>query len=112
MDRRGERPVSSKGFAPDQMLGRMLSEKKNAAIGEYKAVEMTNLWLLGWSIFRVGIREGAVGLRKGEGVHWILLDRPRLHHLLPRVVEDDVRSAQGSSREHSRNFFQKPFGLR
>ena len=53
MDRRGERLVSSKGFAPDRMLEKWeggdvcCQKRRNGTIGEYEAVEMTNLWLLG-----------------------------------------------------------------
>jgi hypothetical protein len=39
------------------------------------------LWWLGWNTSPVANREGAVGSQLGEGDHWILLDRRRLHHL-------------------------------
>jgi hypothetical protein len=66
-----------------------------------EAREMTNLWWQGSSISPVENQEGAVGSRTGEGDHWILLGRQRLHHLLPRTASRARQEApnQQDSRE-------------
>lgn len=68
MGKRGGRPVSSRGFAPDRMLDVVCGslEKKNDALTPFSDVY---LWWLGWNISPVENREGVVGSQLGEGDH-------------------------------------------
>jgi len=87
VDRHGERPVSSTGFAPGQTLGvggmcqKEVQKKEKKDIAPYAPY-----------------REAAAGSQLGEEDRWISLDRLLPHHL-SRNVGDDVKPAHTRVRE-------------